>query len=425
MKFHFSSVNLWCNKNLVDAEHMLWLVLSKYWQKWFDINFYQNPLDEEVEYILLNTCGFLSTAREEAEHIMRYYDDLWKKIILTWCYVQVADSEFLSTLKNLYRIIPFLDYNSFLELIWFPAFNVKKIENLKDQKLNKYLKEVDEKQKWNQAFSWKSDDIRAYLNAPLWYEYLKIAEWCDNSCTFCIIPRIRWKQKSKTIEDIEIEAKALIDAWVRDIILIAQDTTAYWTDIYWLPKLVDLLERLNEIEWDFTLRCLYMYPDNLNEEILKRLSRLNRFIPYFDIPFQHISEPILKRMWRYYDNNWIENILSSIRSNFKSPFIRTSFIIWFPWESDIDFNLLYDFVKSNEFDWVSLFEYHDEKLAASSKLDKKVDQKTSFSRINKLSKLLNEIAIRKKLSDKWKRLKMLDEIISWFVVRFSLQKLII
>lgn len=414
MKFHFSSINLGCNKNLVDLEFIIWEILSKSSDATLDIAYFESPDDEEVDYVIINTCWFLSTSREEAESNIRYYDDLWKKIIIVWCYIQVSNEEFLKSLKNLYKIIPFISYDSVLEILNLDSW--KKVINsdyIKWKKLDKFISDIKSNQVWDKAFIWKWDEVRAYINSPYKYEYLKIAEWCDNACTFCIIPKIRWKQKSRKIEDIVEEAKLMINNWIKEIILIAQDTTRYWKDIYSEPKLIELLSELEKIDADFKYRILYMYPDNLSLNHLEKLKSFKKFIPYFDIPFQHISVSILKKMWRYYDTDAINNFLLYIKENFDEYHIRTSFIIWFPWESEEDFKELSDFIQKNKFDSVALFEYHDEQLAASSKFIDKIDSSISVKRIKKLDKILSEIYLKKNIDDKWKYFCWFLEWFEW------------
>ncbi|EKE27377.1 MAG: MiaB-like protein tRNA modifying enzyme YliG, TIGR01125 [uncultured bacterium (gcode 4)] len=406
MKFYFSSINLWCNKNLVDLEFIIWEILKL--SSEFDIQYFEDPADTLCEYVIVNTCWFLSTSREEAEMTIKKYDDMWRKIVIAWCYIQVADNDFLKSLKNLHKVIPFVDYKSIKEILWFEnegsvnseAVNkIAKIWALKEKKLENFIDDIKANQIWKKAFIWKWDEVRAYINAPYGYEYLKIAEWCDNNCTFCIIPKIRWKQKSRPIEEIIAEAKQMIANWIREIILIAQDTTRYWVDNYGEPRLIELLQELEKLDWDFKYRLLYMYPDNLTLDHLDKIKKLDKFIPYFDIPFQHISVDILKKMGRYYDTNAIFEFLDYIKSNFKEYFLRTAFIIWFPWETDEDFEELEDFVLKYRFDSVALFEYHDEPLAPSSKLEDKITSAVAQKRIKKLDKTLQTIYSSKKASD--------------------------
>lgn len=397
MSFNFSSINLWCNKNLVDLEFAIWEIL-KFSDK-FPINYFENPEDEEVEYVIINTCGFLSSSREESEVTIKYFDDLWKKIIILGCYISVKNDEFLSGLKNLYKIVPFINYEIIEDIIFDRknakfTLNIEKIQDLK----NIWWNQINTK-----SFVWESDKVRAYMNAPFWYEYLKIAEGCDNNCTFCIIPKIRGRQKSRSIEDIVKEVKIMLNNWIKEIILIAQDTTRYGVDLYKEPKLIELLEQIEQIEWDFKYRLLYMYPDNLTLTNLLKLKTFKKFIPYFDIPFQHISTNILKKMWRFYDKNHISNLLDFIKNNFPVYHLRTAFIVWFPGETKEDLQELKEFIIKYNFDSIALFEYHDEILASSSKLPEKVPQKTALQRIKELDIVINNIYSKKNKSDIWKK----------------------
>ncbi|MDD2516189.1 MAG: radical SAM protein, partial [Candidatus Gracilibacteria bacterium] len=281
-KFRFSAVNLGCNKNMVDLEFVIGEILKL--SNTYKIEYYEEPEDSSVEYVIINTCGFLSTSRKEAEQTIKYYDGLGKKLIIIGCYLEVKDDDFLSKIKE-YQTINFKDFPEISSII----FNKEK----KDLK--------DKIQKSKKAFIWKGDETRAYFNAPFGYEYLKIAEGCDNKCTFCIIPQIRGSQTSRQMEDILNEVKLMIENGISEIIIIAQDTTRYGTDLYKEPKLMELLEKIENLKGDFKFRLLYMYPDNLTLSNIEKLKKLKKIIPYFDIPFQHISENILKKMARFYD----------------------------------------------------------------------------------------------------------------------------
>ncbi len=425
MAFKFASVNLWCNKNLVDLEFAIWEIL-KFSDK-IEIEYFEDPEDEWVEFVIINTCWFLSTARLESEQTIKHYDSLWKKIIILGCYISVKNDVFLASLSNLYKIIPFVNYSTIEDVLFdnknsrisLNKDNLSKLKiGLNNEKLNNYLEKIWWSQLDKKAFIWNWEETRAYINAPFWYEYLKIAEGCDNNCTFCIIPKIRWRQKSRPIEEIIKEIHVMLDNWIKEIEIIAQDTTRYWVDIYWKTGLIDLLSEIEKIPADFKYRLLYMYPDNLTLENLEKLKKFKKFIPYFDIPFQHISENILKKMWRYYNTSEIFNLLDYIKTNFPENHLRTAFIIGFPGETDNDIKLLKDFIKKYEFDSVALFEYHDEPLAASSKLEDKISDEISIRRVNEIDEILGKIYANKKLKEKWK-------IVNWIVMDFDKEKAII
>ncbi|HOQ78689.1 MAG TPA: radical SAM protein, partial [Candidatus Absconditabacterales bacterium] len=213
--------------------------------------------------------------------------------------------------------------------------------------------------------------VRAYTNAKYKFEYLKIAEGCNNKCTFCIIPKIRGKQKSLPIEEIVQEVQNMLNTGIEEIILIAQDTNKYGVDLYGKAMLFELLEELEKIEGDWMYRILYLYPDILTLKQLEKLKKFKKFIPYFDIPLQHISENILKNMGRFYDQKHIKNLLNFIEKNFETRFVRTNIIVGFPGETEENFQELCEFLEKTTFDNVAIFEYYDEVLADSSKLENK------------------------------------------------------
>ncbi len=403
--FSFSAINLGCSKNMVDLEFAIGEIL-KYSDR-APIEFHEDPEDPSAEYVIVNTCGFLSTAREESEQTLSYYDNLGKKLILMGCYVSVKDDAFLAGLKNLVSIIPFMSYSVVEELVLGKKskFNLGAIvkakqahKQSKEKTLSNYLASIEAPGKGKKAFIWRGDEVRAYMHAPFWHEYLKIAEGCDNNCTFCIIPTIRGRQQSRPIEAIVEEVKVMLSQGIKEIQIISQDTTRYGTDLYGEARLIELLEAIEAVPGDFTYRVYYLYPDILTLSHLERLSRLKKLLPYFDIPFQHASEKILKLMGRHYDRDHIDRFIEYIRDNFSRSFIRTAFIIGFPGEEDGDFETLMNFVKKYQFESVGIFEYHDEVLAASSKLPNKVDSDIAKLRIKEITPLLESIYSKQKLA---------------------------
>jgi ribosomal protein S12 methylthiotransferase len=398
--FHFSSVNLGCSKNLVDLEFAIGQILK--FSDRLDIQYYDTPEDSDAEYVLVNTCGFLSTAREESEQTLAYFDSLGKKVILMGCYVSVKDDAFLANMKHLHAVLPFTDYATIEKMLFgesTPRVNAHALQklkegglaSLKEGKLREYLGSIGGNQIGKKAFVWKGDEIRAYIHAPFGYEYLKIAEGCDNNCSFCIIPKIRGRQKSRPIEDVLQEVQTMVASGISEIEIICQDTTRYGTDIYEESRLIELLERIDALPESFKFRLFYLYPDTLTFAHLERLSQLKKMIPYFDIPFQHFSASILKRMGRFYDQAHILRLLEYIRREFPHAFIRTAFIVGFPGETDADFAELCEFVMNQKFESVGVFQYHDEPLAASSKLDGKVNDVVARTRMKKLGKILEGI----------------------------------
>ena len=247
------------------------------------------------------------------------------------------------------------------------------------------------------------------------YEYLKIAEWCNNSCAFCIIPQIRWKLTSLPIKSILIEAENLLRQWLEELIIVAQDTMRYWTDFSSKSQLLPLLHKLDKLPYNFKYRVLYLYPDILTLKQLEDFAALKKFIPYFDIPLQHISPKLLKLMWRFYDDKMIHTLLKWIRSLFPISFIRTNIIIWFPWETDEDIKLLQSFLDEDYFDNIALFEYHDEPLAKSSLFKNKVPDDIIHKRFSIVRKQVDKLLKAREKKKKWK-----NQV--WFVESIESQK---
>lgn len=417
-RLKFSFINLGCNKNLVDTQFLLGNIFSIAGNNPnYEVNYINDPYDDEVEFVFLNTCGFISSGRYEMFEEINKLLSAGKKIYLLGCALQyfekflshseeLNDEEYKKKTDNLDSSL-WSEWQMRKEIVKNP--NIHNISRSDWDKISieQILTWFDSKKFWESPiFNW----VRAYTNLDYWFEYLKIAEWCNNKCTFCIIPKIRWKQKSLPIEDVVKQAQELVNNWTKEIILLAQDTNRYWVDLYGKPMLFELLEELEKIDWDFMYRILYLYPDILTLKHLEKLKNLKKFVPYFDIPLQHINPKILKRMWRFYDKNHILNLLDFINKNFKEKFVRTNIIIWFPWETQNEFDELCEFLQNYHFDNIALFEYHDELLAESSKLDHKVDEKEIHKRFDILKWIINNEWLRIN-NEKWNK--------TWYVMWFE------
>ncbi|HPC34389.1 MAG TPA: MiaB/RimO family radical SAM methylthiotransferase [Candidatus Absconditabacterales bacterium] len=378
-KFNFSFINLGCNKNLVDTQFLLGNIFYLSGNNPnYEINYSIDPYDQDVKYVFLNTCGFISSARYEMFETIELLLSKHKIIYLLGCglyYFENLDtSQMDEKEKKIWKNI--LD-NKNIHFLSRSDWNNISIENLIDGYDAEGLKE-----------SVLYSGVRAYTNAKYKFEYLKIAEGCNNKCTFCIIPKIRGKQKSLPMEEIVQEVQNMLNAGIEEIILIAQDTNRYGVDLYGKAMLFELLEELEKIEGDWMYRILYLYPDILTLRQLEKLKKFKKFIPYFDIPLQHIGENILKNMGRFYDQKHIKNLLNFIEKNFETKFVRTNIIVGFPGETEENFQELCEFLEKTTFDNVAIFEYHDEVLADSSKLENKVDESTIRKRFQKVKKIL-------------------------------------
>ena len=383
-KVHLSMINLGCNKNLVDSQLFLWKLLS---ENVDSIEYFSDPYDKKVQIVLLNTCSFISSWREEMFKTIDKLISLNKKVCIIWCWVQYFE--------KLLKSKTILDKESKLELTRWQ--NLLKNENISylswnDLSLANLQSLTLRSTKFNDFCRYSAP--RLLTNYENRYEYLKIAEWCNNSCAFCIIPQIRWKLTSLPVQDVIKDAENLLKQWIEELIIVAQDTMRYWTDFSSTSQLLPLLHELDKLPYDFRYRILYLYPDILTLKQLEDFATLKKFIPYFDIPLQHISPRLLKTMWRFYDDKMIHTLLKWIRTLFPGAFIRTNVIIWFPWETEKDIELLKAFLDENYFDNIALFEYHDEPLSLSSSFDNKVPDNIIHNRFkaihNQVDKLMDK-----------------------------------
>ena len=391
-------INLWCNKNLVDSQLFLWKLLSENGGK---IEYCIDPYDKDVDIVLLNTCWFISSWREEMFQTIDKLIKSKKNICLIWCWVQYFEKVLKKENIDNKVIQSELDmWNSILsnDGISYLSWNDLTLANLKS--LTSRSQNFDD-------FCWYHSP-RLLTNYENRYEYLKIAEWCNNSCAFCIIPKIRWKLTSLSIQNVVKDAENLLNQWIEELIIVAQDTMRYWTDFSSKSQLLPLLHELDKLPYDFKYRILYLYPDILTLKQLQDFASLKKFIPYFDIPLQHISPKLLKSMWRFYDDKMIHSLLKEIRKLFPESFIRTNIIIWFPWETDEDMRLLQEFLAEDYFDNIALFEYHDEPLATSSSFENKVPDATIHKRFNVVRKQVDNL-----MSTREERRK--DKVQVWFI----------
>ena len=399
-KVRLSMINLWCNKNLVDSQLFLWKLLSENSDK---VDYYSNPYDNSVEIVILNTCRFISSWREEMFQTIEKLISKKKKVCIIWCWVQYFEKLLgripkKSSLSKEKKIISnwqmgTLNVGEFEQEL---SRREKMLENENIYYLSRNdltLAKLSSLTSRSQTF----DDFCRYsaprllTNYENRYEYLKIAEGCNNSCAFCIIPQIRWKLTSLPIKSVLIEAENLLKQWIEELIIVAQDTMRYWTDFSSKSQLLMLLHELDKLPYNFKYRILYLYPDILTLKQLEEFASLEKFIPYFDIPLQHISPKLLKSMGRFYDDKMIHTLLKWIRSLFSNSFIRTNIIIWFPGETDQDMQLLQNFLDEDYFDNVALFEYHDEPLAKSSTFENKVPDKIIHSHFKTIRLQVNKL----------------------------------
>lgn len=335
-----------------------------------------NPADAEI--IVINTCGFIESAKEEAINTileMAEYKDSGKckYLIVMGCLVKRYKEELIKAIPEVDLFLSIEEYDN----IW--------------DKISEVIK------------SKKSEEVLDYMNRVITtgnkQAYLKIAEGCDNKCTYCAIPMIRGPFVSRKMEDVLEEAESLAKKGYEEIIVIAQDTTKYGIDIYGESKLAELLEKLAKIDKIKWIRFLYAYPESITDELIKVVKENDKICNYFDIPIQHYSDSVLKMMNRKTTGEKIEKLIEKIRENIPDAIIRTSLIVGFPKESEEDFNKLYEFVKRVNFDKLGVFKYSKEDGTPAAKIPEQINGNTKRSRHNKIMKLQEKIS-RTKLESK-------------------------
>ena len=386
-------VSLGCSKNLVDTEMMIGVFKEN------NFNIVNDPSKADV--IVVNTCGFIEHAKEEAINTILEMAEYKKTskckvLIATGCLVERYKDELQ---KALPEVDIFLKYSDYAE----SKGNSAEI-------FTKVLKEIEQKNKEykNTALNF----MNRVITTGEQYAYLRIAEGCSNRCTYCAIPYIRGPFISRKLEDIIEEAKMLVKSGRRELILIAQDTSKYGIDIYEKPKLAELLQELCKIENLKWIRFLYTYPEDVTDELIKVVKENEKICKYFDIPIQHISNKVLKRMNRKCTGESIKDTIKKLRKEIPEVVIRTTVMVGFPGETQEDFEELYNFVKEAKFDKLGAFTYSKEDGTPASRLKEQIHHMTKKARYNKIMKLQQEISKENEKKQIGKELEVLIENIT-------------
>lgn len=361
-------VTLGCSKNDVDSS-MMYSLLNKDKYKMVD-----RPSDADI--LIVNTCGFIDAAKEESidtilEAVEYKNKGRCKKVLLSGCLAQRYPEELIKEIPEIDGILG--------------TGNISYINELLDRSL-----EGDLFVKTDNLNSSYIEGVRKEkVNIT---EYVKISEGCNNNCSYCIIPSLRGKNRSRKIEDIYNEVKYLVDNGTREIILIAQNTTDYGIDLYSKYSLANLIKEISKIDDLKWIRVLYLYPDHFTDDLIDEFKNNDKLVKYVDMPLQHISDNVLKNMNRKTNKNHIINTLKNLRKSVPDIVIRTTFIVGFPGETDEDFKELIDFIKNINFDKLGVFEYSKEEGTAASLLDKQIPEKIKENRKDEIMSIQNEIS---------------------------------
>ena len=362
-------VSLGCSKNLIDTEMAIGLFKRNNFEIVNDV--------EKAEIIIVNTCGFIESAKQEAINTileMAEYKEkgTCKYLVVMGCLVQRYKKELQKALPEVDLFIEINDYGSY----W-----------------DKILELLDEEE--------KPDTINnlCYMDRVISTgnktAYLKIAEGCSNRCTYCAIPYIRGPYVSRPMEEVLEEAKKLATAGIKELIVIAQDTTRYGEDLYGESKLSDLLNELCKIDGFEWIRFLYAYPESITDELIQTVKNNPKICNYFDIPIQHISDSVLRRMNRRTTGKQIEELINKIKKQIPDVILRTSLIVGFPGETEEDFNKLYEFVKKGYFDKLGVFTYSKEDGTPAARLKEQIHPATKKKRYNLIMSVAKDISAEK------------------------------
>ncbi|MEG0050666.1 MAG: 30S ribosomal protein S12 methylthiotransferase RimO [Terrisporobacter sp.] len=350
--------SLGCSKNLVDAEIMMGILNKKGYKLTGDF--------EEADVILVNTCGFIESAKQESINTIIEFADLkengnLKLLIVTGCLAQRYSDELKEEIPEIDAIVGTGSYQNIDEIL----------AGLEKEKQIVSLSDIEVVY---------NEELPRYVSTPEYMAYLKISEGCDKHCTYCIIPKLRGKQKSRKVEAIVAEAKSLAKSGVKELVVIAQDSTMYGSDIYGEARLPQLLEELAKIEGLKWIRIMYSYPESITEELVNVIKTHDNICSYFDMPIQHASNKVLKLMNRQTTREELLSKINMIRTAIPNAVLRTTLITGFPGEDEKDFEELVEFVKEVKFDKLGVFPYSREEGTAADKLPNHLEQEVKEER---------------------------------------------
>lgn len=358
-------VSLGCPKNLVDSEVMLGLIREK------QLEITNDPA--EADLIIVNTCGFIESAKEESINTVLQMAEYkqngsCKYLVMTGCLGQRYADELFESMPEVDAIV---GTDSFTDIGWV-------IDQVMAGKRLKHLQKLESK---NVAMPSRM------LTTPGYMAYLKIAEGCDNCCSYCIIPQLRGPYTSRPYDEVLAEAKALAESGIKELIVVAQDTTRYGEDTTGKLLLPQLLRDLNALEGIRWIRVMYLYPNNFTDELIEAFATLDKVCKYIDIPLQHASDRLLDSMNRFDTRAQVEELLEKLRTRIPGITIRTTFIVGFPGETEEDFAELLDFVEKQRFENAGVFQYSQEEGTVAGAMENQIAPEIKENRYHELMAL--------------------------------------
>ncbi|ABG52789.1 MiaB-like tRNA modifying enzyme YliG [Trichodesmium erythraeum IMS101] len=357
--------HLGCEKNRIDTEHIIGLLVQAGYE--VDAN------EELADYVVVNTCSFIQAAREESVKTLVELAEANKKIVIAGCMAQHFPEELLAELPEAIALVGTGDYHKIVDVMQ----RVEKGDRVKEVTAEPtYIAD---------------ETTPRYRTTSEGVAYVRIAEGCDYRCAFCIIPHLRGKARSRTIESIVVEAQKLADQGVKEIILISQITTNYGIDIYGQPKLADLLEALGKVDIPW-IRMHYAYPTGLTPKVITAIQDTPNILPYLDLPLQHSHPEILRAMNRPWQGQVNDDIIKRIKTAMPNAVLRTSFIVGFPGETEEHHSHLVEFVKRHEFDHVGVFTFSPEEGTPAYNLPNQLPQEVMDARRQEIMEVQQSIS---------------------------------
>jgi ribosomal protein S12 methylthiotransferase len=377
----FAFVSLGCPKNLVDSERML----GKLAQDGFTL--VTEP--EGADVVVVNTCGFIEPARQESLAVIREMLSLKEQgkvgsVVVAGCLAERKKEEVLQEVPGVDSIVGVFGREEIAEVVRLTANRIE-AGGMNGSEQNALFRPAPVK---------AQEDTARLRITPRHFAYLKISEGCDRLCTFCAIPSMRGKHVTKPIEEVVKETHELVSDGVRELILVAQDTTYYGLDLYGRVRLADLLRELDQIDGLEWIRLLYTYPIFFTDELIETLATAQKIIPYLDLPLQHINDRVLKRMQRRVNRQETEGLLQRLRSSIPDLTLRTTFIVGFPGETEPEFEELVEFVGQARFERVGVFTYSHEPGTPATRLDGAISEAEKLRRRNRLMEVQQANALQ-------------------------------
>ncbi|WP_448561551.1 30S ribosomal protein S12 methylthiotransferase RimO [Trichothermofontia sp.] len=374
--------HLGCEKNRIDSEHMLGLLVQA--------GYAVNSDEEQADYVVVNTCSFIEAAREESVRTLVELAEANKKIVITGCMAQHFQETLLEEIPEAVAVVGTGDYHKIVEVI-------------ERAEAGERVKEITAEP------TYIADEFTPrYRTTTEGVAYLRVAEGCDYRCAFCIIPHLRGKQRSRSIDSIVAEAEHLAAEGVQELILISQITTNYGLDLYGKPRLADLLRALGRVDIPW-IRMHYAYPTGLTPDVLAAIQETPNVLPYLDLPLQHSHPEVLRAMNRPWQGRVNDEIIDHLKEALPNATLRTTFIVGFPGETEAHFEHLLNFVQRHEFDHVGVFTFSSEEGTPAYDLPNPVPQAVMDERCEALMQIQQPISLRRNQAEIGKVVEVLIE----------------